>query len=141
MASHASYEDSKKAVWKGLGLLAAVTLAEVFLSLMKAAEWAEGMGWLFIIASLAIIILSIYKAYFIIYEFMHMAYEVRGLAMTVLLPMILLVWAVIAFFYEGDAWKGNRETVNERNRMEIKAEPASESPVGTLTPEGDLTNG
>lgn len=119
MASHASYEDQKTAVWKGLGLLAAVTLAEVALSLMKAAEWAKGLEWLFALASILIIVLSIYKAYFIIFEFMHMAYEVRGLAMTVLLPTFLLLWAVIAFFYEGDAWKNNRETVNERNRMEI----------------------
>lgn len=119
MASHASYEEQKSAVWKGLGLLAAVTLAEVALSLMKAAEWAKGLESVFAIASILIIVLSIYKAYFIIFEFMHMAYEVRGLAMTVLLPTFLLLWAVIAFFYEGDAWKNNRETVNERNRMEI----------------------
>ena len=120
MASHASYEDQKKAVWKGLGLLAAVTLAEVFLSLMKAAEWAEDLQWLFALASLLIIILSIYKAYFIIYEFMHMAYEVKGLAMSVLLPVFLLLWAIIAFFYEGDAWKQNREGVSMRDRMEVE---------------------
>ena len=123
MASHASYEDQKKAVWKGLGLLAAVTLAEVFLSLMKAAEWAEDLQWLFALASLLIIILSIYKAYFIIYEFMHMAYEVKGLAMSVLLPVFLLLWAIIAFFYEGDAWKQNREGVSMRDRMEVEGLP------------------
>ena len=123
MASHASYEDQKRAVWKGLGLLAAVTLAEVFLSLMKAAEWAEDLQWLFALASLLIIILSIYKAYFIIYEFMHMAYEVKGLAMSVLLPVFLLLWAVIAFFYEGDAWRQNREGVSMRDRMEVEGLP------------------
>ena len=118
MADHLSYEDSKKAVWKGLGLLAIVTLIEVFLSLMKAQDWAKDYAAIFVGLALLIIILSVYKAYFIIYEFMHMAYEVKGLAMTVLLPTILLVWAVVAFFYEGDAWKSNREDVNERNRME-----------------------
>lgn len=118
MADHLSYEDSKKAVWKGLGLLALVTLVEVVLSLMKAQDWAKDYAAIFVGLALLIIVLSVYKAYFIIYEFMHMAYEVKGLAMTVLLPTILLVWAVVAFFYEGDAWKGNREDVNERNRME-----------------------
>ncbi len=118
MAGHLSYEDSKKAVWKGLGLLAAVTLAEVFLSLMKAAEWAEDIQWLFVLASLLIIILSVYKAYFIIYEFMHMGYEVKGLAMTVLLPMFLLVWALIAFFSEGSYWKDNRAEIENRNQLE-----------------------
>ncbi|MEM9527218.1 MAG: cytochrome C oxidase subunit IV family protein [Bacteroidota bacterium] len=137
MASHLSYEDSKKAVWKGLGLLAAVTVAEVLLSLMKAAEWAEDIQWVFVLASLLIVILSVYKAYFIIYEFMHMAYEVKGLAMTVLLPVILLLWAVIAFFYEGDAWKGNRETIQDRDRLE--AMPGDD--VGMVVTEEDLVIG
>lgn len=119
MASHATYEEQTAAVWKGLGLLAFVTVVEVGLSLLKATEWAEEIQWVFILAAVLIIVLSIYKAYFIIYEFMHMAYEVKGLAMSVLLPVFLLLWAVIAFFYEGDAWKGNREKVNERNRMEV----------------------
>ncbi|MEO0732165.1 MAG: cytochrome C oxidase subunit IV family protein [Bacteroidota bacterium] len=135
MADHHSYEDAKKAVWKGLGLLAAVTLAEVFLSLMKAADWAENIQWVFILASLLIIILSIYKAYFIVYEFMHMAYEVKGLAMTVLLPLFLLLWAVIAFFYEGDAWKENREVIEDRNRLE------SAEPIGAVITEEDFVIG
>lgn len=118
MADHLSYEDSKKAVWKGLGLLAAVTLIEVFLSLAKASEWAKGYEAVFVGLAILIIVLSIYKAYFIIYEFMHMAYEVKGLALTVLMPTVLLIWAVVAFFYEGGAWKNNRETVKDRNRME-----------------------
>lgn len=122
MADHLSYEDSVKAVWKGLILLAVVTLVEVFLSLGKATDFAEEHTWLFILLALLIIAFSVYKAYFIIYEFMHMAYEVKGLAMSVLLPCFLLLWGVIAFFYEGDAWKQNREDVLERNRKEVDTE-------------------
>jgi hypothetical protein len=139
MASHVSYEDSKKAVWKGLGLLAAVTVAEVILSLLKATDWAKDMQWLFIGLAILIIVLSVYKAYFSIYEFMHMAYEIKGLAMTVLLPMGLLVWGVIAFFYEGDAWKGNREEINKRDRIEA---PVQTGTTGAITPaENDLIIG
>lgn len=139
MASHISYEDSKKAVWKGLGLLAAVTVAEVILSLLKAQDWAKDMQWLFVLLALLIIVLSIYKAYFIIYEFMHMAYEVKGLAMSVLLPTFLLLWGVIAFFWEGNAWKGNREDVNSRDRMEAPVE--SETTGSVILKEDDLTIG
>jgi cytochrome c oxidase subunit IV len=63
--------------------------------------------------------LSLYKAYFIVYEFMHMRYEVKGLAMSVLLPMLLLVWGIIAFFQEGDSWKDRRELIKEKNEMEV----------------------
>ncbi|WP_082921800.1 cytochrome C oxidase subunit IV family protein [Lewinella sp. 4G2] len=128
MASHASYEEQTAAVWKGLGLLAFVTLVEVGLSLLKATDWAKDIQWVFVAAAVLIIALSIYKAYFIIYEFMHMAYEVKGLAMTVLLPVFLLVWAVIAFFYEGGAWKENREKVQELNNRTELVTPSD--PVG-----------
>jgi cytochrome c oxidase subunit IV len=59
------------------------------------------------------ITLSLVKAYFIVYEFMHMKYEVPALVKTVLLPTLLLVWAVIAFMAEGDYWKRSR--INVKN--------------------------
>ena len=76
MGSH-SYEESKKLVVRGMWLLAIVTLIEVFFSLLGKghiiAGWEDvslvGYTTAFIIAAL-----SIYKAYFIIYEFMHMRY-------------------------------------------------------------------
>ena len=117
MAQHLSYEESVRSVWKGLGLLALVTVVEVILSLVKAADFAEDIRILIYVASLAIIGLSIYKAYFIIYEFMHMRYEVKGLAMSVLLPTFLLLWVLIAFFNEGDAWRKEREKIEYRNQL------------------------
>ena len=131
MANHLSYEDSVKGVWKGLGLLAVVTLAEVFLSLGKAMEALENYAWVIYGLAFLIIVLSIYKAYFIIYEFMHMGYEVRGLALSVLLPVLLLVWALVAFFNEGTAWKNYRKDVQERDKMEVEME----APVGMLNDE------
>ena len=118
--AHLSYEESIKNVYKGLVLLAVVTLVEVFLSLLGKGyiiPGAEKYSAIIYIVGLGIIALSLYKAYFIIYEFMHMRYEMKGLAMTVLLPTLLLVWAVIAFFQEGDSWKGRRELIKEKNEV------------------------
>jgi len=39
--------------------------------------------------------------------------------MTVLLPCLLLVWAIIAFFYEGSAWLENREVIKQKNERSI----------------------
>lgn len=119
MADHASYEDSVKGVYKGLALLAVVTLIEVAFSLFGKGHILGGDAFsgstIFLYAiGLILIALSLYKAYFIIYEFMHMGYEVKGLALSVLLPMLLLVWAVIAFFMEGDYWKERRHAAAER---------------------------
>lgn len=115
---HLSYEESKKVVFKGLILLGIITLVEVFIALIGNGHVIEGHEWPIWIMYPIMISLSLYKAYFIIYQFMHMGYEVKGLAMSVLLPMLLLVWAIIAFFQEGNSWKDRRELIKEKNEME-----------------------
>jgi len=121
--AHLSYEESIKRVYYGLGLLAVVTLVEVGVSLLGKGHiiaGAEDWTWLIILTGLLIIVLSIYKAYFIVYEFMHMKYEVKGLAMSVLLPTLLLVWAIIAFFQEGSAWNKRRDQIRKKNAEEVE---------------------
>lgn len=118
--AHLTYEESKKRVVYGLGLLAVVTLVEVFISLLGKGHIIPGLekySVILYIAGFIIAILSLYKAYFIIYEFMHMKYEVKSLAMSVLLPTALLLWAIIAFFQEGDSWKDRRELIKEKNEV------------------------
>ena len=115
-----SYEESIKKVYYGLVLLGVVTLIEVFISLLGKGHiisGAEKYSTVIYGAGLIIIALSLYKAYFIVYEFMHMRYEVKGLALSVLLPTLLLIWAIIAFFQEGDSWKDRREQIKEKNEL------------------------
>jgi cytochrome c oxidase subunit IV len=122
--SDLSYEDSKKQVYFGLKLLAIVTLVEVAVSLFGKGwiiNGIEEIGWLVAICALLIVGLSIYKAYFIIYEFMHMRYEMKGLAYSVLLPTALLIWAIIAFFQEGNSWKNRREQIKDKNAEKVDA--------------------
>ena len=122
--SDLSYEDSKKQVFFGLKLLAVVTLVEVAVSLFGKGWLVNGIeeiGWLVALCALIIVALSVYKAYFIIYEFMHMRYEMKGLAYSVLLPTALLIWAIIAFFQEGNSWKERREQIKDKNAEQIDA--------------------
>lgn len=117
-----SYEESKKKVFFGLGLLAVVTLVEVFISLFGKGWLIKGVddiNWLVALSALLIIVLSAYKAYYIIYEFMHMRYEMKGLAYSVLLPTALLIWAIIAFFQEGTSWKARRQQIEEKNAEKV----------------------
>jgi TRAP-type C4-dicarboxylate transport system permease small subunit len=135
--AHLTYEESIKRVYYGLVLLGVVTLVEVFISLLGKGHiipGAEKYKVVLYAAGLVIIALSLYKAYFIVYEFMHMRYEVKGLAMSVLLPTLLLIWAIIAFFQEGDSWKDRREQIKEKN--ELPAE--GENPQGMLLDREDI---
>lgn len=111
---HLSYEEGKKVVFKGLILLGIVTLIEVFIALLGKGYIIEGFHLPVWLMYFSMISLSLYKAYFIVYEFMHMRYEVPGLVRSVLLPTLLLVWMIIAFFYEGNTWRKWRGKINDR---------------------------
>lgn len=135
---HLSYEESIKHVYKGLVILAVVTLIEVFLSLIGKGDFFPFLSnaapkVTLIITGLFIIVLSLYKAYYIIGDFMHMKYEVRGLALTVLLPTLLLVWAIIAFLQEGGSWGARREWVRQKNTAPVE-QTAKPGPQGMVAP-------
>lgn len=115
------YTASKRIANKTILILGAITIFEVAFALLGKGYLVEGVefpGW--IVGSL-MIILSIVKAYLIVYEFMHMKYEVPGLIRSVLLPTLLLVWAVIAFFYEGSTWEDRRQQIIDKNEIEVSA--------------------
>ena len=84
-----NYETSKKIALRTIILLAIITVFEVGIALAGKGHLFGGalsMPWY--IMNLLMICLSVYKAYKIVFEFMHMGYEVRGLALSVLLLMI-----------------------------------------------------
>jgi len=112
-------------VKKGLLLLGAVTVAEVLISLLGKGYLIPGLeeySFLFAITGLAMIVLSLYKAYFIVYEFMHLKYEVKGMALTILLPTMLLIWGLIAFLWEGNTWGDRREEIQYKISEEVDQE-------------------
>ncbi len=128
MDAHMSYDDQRKLVVKGLKILGAVTIVEVLIALLAKGHLIPGVefsGALMYVYMFFMVAFSLYKAYYIVYNFMHMAHEVQGLRWSVLLPMLLLVWAVIAFFQEGDSWGKRREKIEQKNSEEVEKKPAS----------------
>lgn len=106
-----SYEEAKKVVFKGMIILGVVTLMEVSIALLGNGHMIPGFHLHKWIMYPAMILLSMYKAYFIVYEFMHMRYEKKTLAISVLVPTLLLVWAIIAFLQEGNDWNNRRQYI------------------------------
>jgi cytochrome c oxidase subunit 4 len=107
MATGISYEESIKRVYRVCGILALVTAVEIiaalahysWLGLSTEAQLASKL-WL----NILFIVLSAAKAYYIMSEFMHLRYELKPLTISVLAPFLFLVWAIIAFSYEGVSW-------------------------------------
>lgn len=103
-------------------------MAEVIFALAGKGYIVEGWECPILIMGGVMIAMSLLKAYLIVYEFMHMKYEMPALVKTVLLPTLLLVWAVFAFFKEGEYWKNRRAEIFDKDadRTELLTEPKQE---------------
>ncbi|GIV33552.1 MAG: hypothetical protein KatS3mg031_1087 [Chitinophagales bacterium] len=92
------YKHHVSSVWRVTVILAIVTVVEVVGALIYPHSMPR------MILNVFFIVMSLIKAFYIVAVFMHMKYENRALQLTVLLPTAFLVWAIIAFLWEGKAW-------------------------------------
>lgn len=107
-------DSSTKAIWKTFWILLGITVFEVGLAFLH----LEYNFMPRIALNGIFIILTIAKAFFIVAEFMHLGHEIKNLIMTVLLPLLLFVWFIIAFLYEGDSWKRLRDDLRPGTPVE-----------------------
>lgn len=91
MSHEHEYVSNTSRIWKVFGILSMVTIVEVILGILKpdALHLSHFLGlsllnWIFYG-------LTLYKAYYIVYAFMHMEGEKSALRYAVVLPVIFLV--------------------------------------------------
>ena len=90
-------------IWKVFGILSAVTIVEVYLGIVKPDFLFMNnflsmnlLNWVFYI-------LTIYKAYYIVWAFMHMEGEKSTLRSAVVYPVIFLIlYLLFILLTEGD---------------------------------------
>jgi cytochrome c oxidase subunit IV len=58
-------------------------------------------------------ILTLAKAYYIVSVFMHLGDEIRNMIMTIVVPLMLFIWFIIAFIYDGNSYKNLRNKYDE----------------------------
>ncbi len=99
--SQEEYQSQVAGVWRATGWLTLITVVEVAFALY----WYYNIGnsQPKMILNIFLIAMSILKAYFIVAEFMHLRYETKALQLSVLVPLLLFVWGIIAFLLEGDS--------------------------------------
>ncbi|KAA2244752.1 cytochrome C oxidase subunit IV family protein [Chitinophaga agrisoli] len=119
---HGQHDASTKAIWKTFWILLCVTIVEVGLAFLHLETGVPPK----LLLNGIFIILTIFKAFFIVAEFMHLRHEIKNLIMTILIPLALFVWFIIAFLADGDSWKNMRKDLSPgAARQEVKA-PAHE---------------
>jgi cytochrome c oxidase subunit IV len=87
-------KEKIKHLWTVAGILGAVTAVEFVIA------FTMHHGPL---KTAIFIALTIVKAGYIVGEFMHLRYEVKVLFWSILIPLIFVVWMLVAFVYEGMA--------------------------------------
>lgn len=119
--AHTEHHDTgTKEIWRTFWILLILTLVELGFGFWLMYTEGEGMRWAL---KGAIIILMLAKAFYIVAYFMHLKGEVKNLVMTIIVPLFLFVWFIIAFLYDGDSYKNLRNNY-DRNHYEKSLEKA-----------------
>ncbi len=122
-----------KRIWKAFWILSGLTVAELALGLTidHIHNGVNPSAALVLFIKGVITILTLAKAYYIIAIFMHLGDEIRNLIMTVAMPMLLFVWFIIAFLWDGSSFKHLRNTNGGSIKYEqtIKVAPPATTPM------------
>ena len=86
-----SKENSTREIWLVFWILLVVTAVEVILGIIKPPILTESYVIGVSLLNMTFIILTIVKAYYIVYAFMHFGSERKNLKMSILLPVWILI--------------------------------------------------
>ncbi len=113
-------QASIKSIWRTFWILLLVTMVEVGLAFLHLYTGFPGK----LLLNSIFIGLTIVKAFYIVAEFMHLGHEVKNLIWTIMMPLLLFVWFIIAFLADGDSWKHMRRNAPSAPLPAEKVAPA-----------------
>ena len=106
------HASGTKKIWRTFWLLSVITVMElgIGLSIYTIHKGANPNATLVLAFKGMVCILTLAKAYYIVSIFMHLGDEIRNMIMTIVVPLMLFVWFITAFLWDGNAWKNLRNT-------------------------------
>ncbi len=87
-----------KKIWKVFWILLVITVAEVLMGMYLSHSMPKGVVITLFLG------LTLLKAGYIVAIFMHLGDELKSMITTVLVPLVLFVWFIIAFLADGGFW-------------------------------------
>ena len=116
-----------KEIWRVTIILSVFTLIELALGFVLM-EVTDNLMRDFLKGVIVIFMLA--KAFYIVGYFMHLKHEIRNLIMTIVVPLFLFVWFIIAFLADGNSWKTYKNTW-DRDHQERSKEQMPKKEEGT----------
>ena len=123
---NAHVDSSTKKIWKTFWILLAITMVEVGLAFLHLETGFPSR----VLLNAVFVGLTVVKAFYIVAEFMHLGHEIKNLIYTILLPLLLFVWFIIAFLYEGNSWKNMIKDLKPGTPIEAQKAPVKEGEHG-----------
>jgi hypothetical protein len=88
-----------KKIWMVTLILTIVTIIEVGLGLYSHFNHVPRT-----MINILFIILTLLKASYIVKVFMHLGDEFKNMILTILIPLTLFIWFILAFLWDGSFW-------------------------------------
>ena len=110
MHHHVDDATFKKKVRNTTILLSIITIVELAIGLLiyNIHKGDSPNELLVLMFKGAVCILTLAKAYYIVSVFMHLGDEIRNMIMTIVVPLLLFVWFISAFIWDGNSYKNLR---------------------------------
>ncbi|MDB5252549.1 MAG: hypothetical protein JWP27_1718 [Flaviaesturariibacter sp.] len=104
---HHSDAEFRSRVRKTTILLSVITIIELIIGLViyKMHKGDHPSEFLIMLFKGVVCILTLAKAFYIVSVFMHLGDEVRNLIMTIIVPLMLFVWFIGAFLWDGGSYR------------------------------------
>lgn len=118
---HAPSEGTAR-IWKTFWILLVITIIELALGFTMYLVPAMP-DWLHLFVKGVICILSLAKAFYIVGIFMHLGDEIRNMIMTIVVPLMLFVWFIGAFLWDGNSYRTDRNRYDKHFEQRTMPRP------------------
>jgi cytochrome c oxidase subunit IV len=103
---HPEHGSGTSRIWKTTIILSVITIIELGFGFLM--YFTDFPSWLDLAIKGVIVILSLAKAFYIVSVFMHLGDEIRNMIMTIVVPLLLFVWFIAAFLWDGSSFRALR---------------------------------
>ena len=128
---HHSDEVFRKRIRKTTILLSVITIIElsIGLTIYTLHKGPNPSPLLILMFKGTVCILTMAKAYYIVSVFMHLGDEIRNMIMTIVVPLMLFIWFILAFIIDGNSYKNLRNKYDKHfQETTTPAHPGSSTP-------------
>jgi cytochrome c oxidase subunit IV len=114
---HEPAQDTSR-IWKTFWILLGITVVELAMGLVM---YLTAMpSWIEVFMKGMIVILTLAKAFYIVSIFMHLGDEIRNMVMTVAVPLLLFIWFIAAFLWDGNEYRTSRNRYDKHFQEQTK---------------------